>query len=168
MSVKSPENASFSSPAFALTHPEKTKKKTARKFRQTCFALTHAPKKQKKNEKSERKFRQTCFALTHTGWNKVREYGVTSGRVLGPLSHLQRYTPQEKVREDTYTEHTHIQLTPRARAPRTYTQKKQLTCTERKLTTVDLYLFFILCYFIIIITIIIYSYIYIYIYIIYI
>lgn len=50
-----------------------------------CRALTYYSKTFK-----ERKFRQTCFALTHTGWNKVREYGVTSGRVLGPLSHLQR------------------------------------------------------------------------------
>jgi hypothetical protein len=68
---------------------------------------THPKKKLKK---TERKFRQTCFALTHTGWNKVREYGVTSGRVLGPLSHLQRYTQKKnEVREDTDTEQHNTQ-----------------------------------------------------------
>lgn len=61
--------------------------------RDRCRALMYYSKTFK-----DRKFRQTCFALTHTGWNKVRELGVTTGRVLGPLSHLQRglqYVRQE-------------------------------------------------------------------------
>ena len=53
--------------------------------RDRCRALTYFGKTYK-----HIKFRQTCFALTHTGWSKVREFGVTTGRVLGPLSHLQR------------------------------------------------------------------------------
>jgi len=38
----------------------------------------------------ERKFRQTCFAVVHSGWAKVRQFGVCTGRVFGPLLQLQR------------------------------------------------------------------------------
>lgn len=53
----------------------------------------------------DRKFRQTCFAVLHSvslsslpssrsswrqGWAKVRQFGVCTGRVFGPLLQLQR------------------------------------------------------------------------------
>jgi len=165
MSVKSPENASFSSPAFALTHTQKKPKKKQHASFGRPASHWHTPPKNKKKTKNQNASSGRPALHWHTRDGTKCASMESPADEFSDLSPTYNGTPPKKKCERTHTQNTHTYSWHHVLVHRALTLKKNNWHVPSANSLQLTYTYFLFCVILLLLLLLLYTHIYIYIYI---